>query len=75
MPASERGLIRRLLRDYQHVWAEALRALDPSPTPEVARITVAATFGTVNSITLQKTSQHWRALEGLTVESACRTLG
>jgi AcrR family transcriptional regulator len=75
LPEAERGRIRHLLRDYQSAWTEALRALDPSLSPEVARVTVVATFGTMNNVPLHKSSLPSRALEKLTIELAWRTMG
>jgi hypothetical protein len=75
LPQAERERFRQQLRDYQRAWADALMGIDPELSPEVARTTVVATFGTINSAPLHSTSLPPRVFEKLVTELAWRTLG
>ena len=65
LPDDDRRRIRRTQRAYAETWAEALRARTPALTLEVARATVHAAFGLVNSVSDYRTEladDHLRAL-------------
>ena len=65
LPDDDRRRIRRTQRAYAETWVEVLRARTPALTPEVARATVHAAFGLVNSVSDYRTElddHHLRAL-------------
>jgi AcrR family transcriptional regulator len=71
----ERDRFQNILRDYLARWTDCLIRLDPRLSPEVARTTAVAAFGTMNGVAFHKSSLPTRGLEKLVTELAWRVVG
>ena len=74
LPDDDRRRIRRTQRAYAETWVEVLRARTPALTPEVARATVHAAFGLVNSVSDYRTELDDHHLRRLLVSMTAAAL-
>jgi len=74
LPDDDRRRIRRTQRAYAETWVEVLRARTRALTPEVARATVHAAFGLVNSVSDYRTELDDHHLRRLLVSMTAAAL-
>jgi AcrR family transcriptional regulator len=67
LPDDDRRRIRRTQRAYAETWVEVLRSRTPELAPEVARATVHAAFGLVNSVSDYRSELAERDLRALLI--------
>ena len=74
LPADSREQVRTLQRSYVDLWADQLRLVSASLTPDAARAMAHAAFGLINSTPHSATLPAPQMRELLT-DMACRALG